>query len=224
RDGVVSRLRKPDGTEEVCRSAFLSGCDGARSTVRHQLGAGFEGGTYKQTFYVADVKLSGLEPAGEVHIALDSSDFLALLSYGASGMSRLVGVVTADDTDEIVFSDVSHRAINGLGITVEQVNWFSTYRVHHRVTDRFRRGRVCLLGDAAHVHSPVGGQGMNTGILDAINLAWKLAAVIRGEATDALLDTYDLERRAFARKLVDTTDRMITFVTAAGSLADFVRT
>lgn len=223
-DHVASRLKLPDGTQATCRSTFLSGCDGARSPIRHQLGAGFEGGTYRQMFYVADVRLSGLEPADEAHIALDSSDFVAVLSYGHAGMSRLIGVVTDGDPDRLSFDDVSHRAIERLGVKVEAVNWFSTYRVHHRVTDTFRQGRAFLLGDAAHVHSPAGGQGMNTGIGDAINLAWKLAAVLKGEAADSLLDSYDQERRTFARKLVETTDRIFTFVTAEGDFADFVRT
>lgn len=223
-DHVLSRLKKADGTEEVVRSTYLSGCDGARSPIRHQIGGGFEGGTYKQIFYVADVKLSGLEPAGEAHIALDSSDFVAVLSYGHSGLSRLIGVVTNGDPEKITFEEVGHRAIERLGVKVEAVNWFSTYRVHHRVTDSFRQGRIFLLGDAAHVHSPAGGQGMNTGIADAINLAWKLAAVLKGQATDALLDSYDQERRAFAKKLVETTDRMFSFVTAESNFADFVRT
>ena len=96
-------------------------------------------------------------------------------------------------------------------VKIEQVNWFSTYRVHHRVADHFRTGRAFLLGDAAHVHSPAGGQGMNTGIGDAINLAWKLAAVLSGGAEAKLLDSYETERIAFARKLVATTDRVFSF-------------
>ena len=96
------------------------------------------------------------------------------------------------------------------------MNWFSTYRVHHRVTGRFRKGRAFLLGDAAHIHSPVGGQGMNTGIGDAINLAWKLAAVLGGRAPDSLLDSYEAERIGFARRLVATTDRAFSFATADG--------
>jgi hypothetical protein len=104
------------------------------------------------------------------------------------------------------------------------VNWFSTYRVHHRVTDRFREGRAFLLGDAAHIHSPAGGQGMNTGIGDAINLAWKLAAVVAGRAPDRLLDSYEAERIGFARRLVATTDRAFSIATADGPFADLVRT
>ena len=108
-------------------------------------------------------------------------------------------------------------------VDVSHVNWFSTYRVHHRVADTFRRGRAFLLGDAAHIHSPVGGQGMNTGIGDAVNLAWKLAAVLRGGADAAILDTYQTERIAFARRLVATTDQAFTGVTSSGALARALR-
>ena len=108
-------------------------------------------------------------------------------------------------------------------IDVERVNWFSTYHVHHRVADHFRKGRAFLLGDAAHIHSPVGGQGMNTGIGDAMNLAWKLAAVLHGRADASLLDSYEPERIAFARRLVATTDRAFTGVTSPGAIARRVR-
>ena len=108
-------------------------------------------------------------------------------------------------------------------IEVERVNWFSTYHVHHRVADHFRKGRAFLLGDAAHIHSPVGGQGMNTGIGDAVNLAWKLAAVVHGRADASLLDSYEPERIAFARRLVATTDRAFTGVTSSGPIARRVR-
>jgi hypothetical protein len=110
-----------------------------------------------------------------------------------------------------------------MSINVKTVNWFSTYRVHHRVADHFRKGRAFLLGDAAHIHSPVGGQGMNTGIGDAANLAWKLAAVLHGNASASLLDTYEPERIAFARRLVATTDRAFTGVTSRRVLARLVR-
>lgn len=225
-DRVLARLKGPDGAEQMCEARFIAGSDGARSPIRHQLGNQFEGGTYKQVFYVADVELTGLEPAGEVHIALDSSDFVAILSYGA-GKHRLIGTIAderAERAESLTFDDVGQYALKGLGAEIRKVNWFSTYRVHHRITDRFRRGRVFLLGDAAHVHSPAGGQGMNTGIIDAINLAWKLASVLKGKASDSLLESYDLERRAFAHKLVETTDRIFTFATAQGGFADFVRT
>jgi hypothetical protein len=103
------------------------------------------------------------------------------------------------------------------------VNWFSTYRVHHRVANHFREGRAFLLGDAAHIHSPVGGQGMNTGIGDAVNLAWKLAAVLHGRASLSLLDSYEPERVVFARRLVATTDQAFTGVTSSGPIARLLR-
>jgi hypothetical protein len=118
---------------------------------------------------------------------------------------------------------VSKRVIEWMQINVSRVHWFSTYRVHHRVADHFRKGLAFLLGDAAHVHSPVGGQGMNTGIGDAVNLAWKLAAVLQGRAGESLLDSYESERIAFARRLVATTDRAFTGVTSSGVIARLVR-
>jgi FAD binding domain len=109
---------------------------------------------------------------------------------------------------------VNKSVIESLRMNIERVNWFSAYRVHHRVADQFRKGRAFLAGDAAHIHTPVGGQGLNTGVGDAVNLAWKLAAVLRGRADAALLDSYEPERIAFARRLVDTTDRVFTGVTS----------
>ena len=143
------------------------------------------------------------------------------------GRARLIGTVRderADRADTLKFEDVSDRAIKHLKVDVQKVNWFSTYHVHHRVAEHFRKGRAFLLGDAAHIHSPAGGQGMNTGIGDAINLAWKLAAVLAGHAPDKLLDSYEAERIGFARRLVATTDRVFSFVTAEGRIADILRT
>jgi hypothetical protein len=125
--------------------------------------------------------------------------------------------------EELSWNDVSKRVIEWINIDVKSVNWFSTYRVHHRVADHFRKDRAFLLGDAAHIHSPVGGQGMNTGIGDAVNLAWKLAAVLHGRAKASLLDSYEPERIAFARRLVATTDRAFTGVTSSGAIARLVR-
>jgi 2-polyprenyl-6-methoxyphenol hydroxylase-like FAD-dependent oxidoreductase len=225
-DHVLVHLRGPGGPVSI-EASYLAGCDGARSPVRHQLHAGFEGGTYEQLFYVADVLAGGERTDGEIHLSLDDADFLALFSYTDDGQARLIGSIREDRVDPdrpLAFDDVGERAIGALGLEVERVNWFSTYKVHHRLTDRFRHGRVFLLGDAAHIHSPAGGQGMNTGIGDAINLAWKLKAVLKGDAPDSLLDSYDAERLAFARTLVDTTDRVFSFVSAEGGFANFVRT
>jgi 2-polyprenyl-6-methoxyphenol hydroxylase-like FAD-dependent oxidoreductase len=224
---VIARLRGPNGQEVDCEANYIAGCDGARSIVRETIGTGFPGGTYRQLFYVADVEAAGPALNGELHIDLDEADFLGVFPLARQGRARLIGTVRderADRADTLTFKDVSDRAINHLKVEVKKVNWFSTYHVHHRVTQHFRKGRAFLLGDAAHIHSPAGGQGMNTGIGDAINLAWKLAAVLAGRADDNLLDSYEAERIGFARRLVATTDRIFSFVTAEGRIADVVRT
>lgn len=230
-DGISARLVLADGSETVCEAAFLAGCDGAGSAVRKSIGVGFPGDTYQQTFYVADVEAAGPPMNGELNIALDSADFLAVFPLDEGRRARLVGTVEEDETraGTLRFEDLNDRAITHLGIEVKAVNWFSTYRVHHRVAERFRKGRAFILGDAAHIHSPAGGQGMNTGIGDAINLAWKLKAVLFGgvhdiAAANRLLNTFEEERIAFARKLVRTTDQAFSLATADGGLARFVRT
>ncbi len=222
---VVARLRGADGAEELCRADYIAGCDGARSRVRDALGAGFPGGTYAHLFYVADVEGAGPVMNGELHVALDRADFVAAFPMKATGSARIVGTAEAAGSggEALAWEDVGKSVLDELGVVVERVNWFSTYHVHHRVAGRFRRGRAFLLGDAAHIHSPVGGQGMNTGIGDAVNLAWKLAAVLGGRAAAPLLDSYEPERIAFARRLVATTDRAFTVVTSPGRLAQFIR-
>ena len=187
---VRARLRRPDGTEEACEAAYLAGCDGAHSTVRDVLGIGFPGGTYTHVYYVADVAANGSVMDGELHVALDDTDFLAVFPMAGSGRARLIGTVreeTQARREPLAWQDVSPRMVERLSIQLERVNWFSTYHVHHRVADHFQQGRAFLLGDAAHIHSPVGAQGMNTGIGDAVNLAWKLAAVLHGRAGTPLL-------------------------------------
>lgn len=223
---VVARLERPDGAHEVCEAAYVAGCDGAHSTVREALAIDFGGGTYDHLFYVADVRATGAAVNGEIHVALDTTDFLAAFPLKDEGRARLVGAVREDAEqrgEALDWDDVSKRVIEWMQIDVERVNWFSTYRVHHRVAERFRQGAAFLLGDAAHVHSPVGGQGMNTGIGDAINLAWKLAAVLRQRASSALLDSYEAERIAFARRLVATTDRAFTGATSSTAIARLLR-
>ena len=223
---VIARLRRPDGAVEACTAAFIAGCDGAHSTVRETLRIGFTGGTYDHLFYVADVAGNGAAMNGEIHVGLDISDFLAVFPMKGEAHARLIGTVQEDAEhrqDDLSWNDVSRRVIAWMDIKVARVNWFSTYRVHHRVADHFRKGRAFLLGDAAHIHSPVGGQGMNTGIGDAVNLAWKLAAVLQGRAGSPLLDTYEPERIAFARRLVATTDEAFTGVTSRGLIARIVR-
>lgn len=223
---VRATLQLVDGSDEVFETAYAAGCDGASSTVRQSLGIGFPGGTYEGLFYVADVEATGIPVEDELHVDVEDADFLLVFPLKPAGHLRLVGLVrdAAVAGRELSLNDVSGRAIENIGFDVSKVNWFSTYRVHHRVADSFRAGRTFLLGDAAHIHSPVGGQGMNTGIGDAVNLAWKLAAVLRGGAAMKLLDSYEPERIAFARRLVATTDRIFTLLTRQGPIARLVRT
>jgi 2-polyprenyl-6-methoxyphenol hydroxylase-like FAD-dependent oxidoreductase len=223
---VRVQLARHDGSAESCDVMFLAGCDGAHSKVREAIGATFLGGTYAHVFYVADVDATGEAANGDLHVALDDADFLAVFPMKGVGHVRLVGAVrpgAAAEQSPLTWADVGHSVMTRLGLTVGQVHWFSTYRVHHRVASHFQRGQVFILGDAAHVHSPVGGQGMNTGIGDAVNLAWKLAAVIRGQADLRILATYEPERIAFARQLVQTTDRAFEFVTNNGWFARWLR-
>src|SRR5262245_36502564 len=226
-DRVVAQLRLPDGRDEAWEAAYIAGCDGVHSIVRKTMGTGFPGGTYRHLFYVADVQASGPAIDGELHADLEEADFLGVFPLAGKGRARLIGTVRderAERADILKFEDVSPRVIENLKVNIEKLNWFSTYQVHHRVTEHFRKLRAFLLGDAAHIHSPAGGQGMNTGIGDAINLAWKLKAVLAGCAPDALLDSYEPERLAFAQRLVKTTDRVFTVATAEGTIAEIIRT
>jgi 2-polyprenyl-6-methoxyphenol hydroxylase-like FAD-dependent oxidoreductase len=226
--GVTATLRRPNGSEEVCEASYLAGCDGASSTVRSQLGIGFPGGTYTGLFYVADVVARGeAVENGDLSVDIEDADFIILFPLEGNRHVRLVGTVRdLPDAEhgKLSFEDVRGKALEHLKLDVEKVNWFSTYRVHHRVALRFRDRRAFLLGDAAHIHSPVGGQGMNTGIGDAVNLAWKIAAVLKDNAPENLLDTYEPERIPFAQRLVATTDRGFTIVTSRGGFARVVRT
>jgi len=227
-DEMRATLRRADGGKEECSCSYVAGCDGARSAVRKAIGVDFGGGTYEHLFYVADVTARGPAVDEGIHVDLDQADLLAIFDMKGPGHVRLVGTVRSDASavrdHELTFADVARRPLEQLHLDVERVHWFSTYRVHHRVASRFRVGRAFLCGDAAHVHSPVGAQGMNTGIGDAVNLAWKLAMVVNGQANTALLDTYETERIAFARRLVATTDRAFAVATKSGHVAAFMRT
>jgi 2-polyprenyl-6-methoxyphenol hydroxylase-like FAD-dependent oxidoreductase len=224
---VVARIRNADGARTTCEAAYVAGCDGARSTIRAAIGAGFPGGTYEHLFYVADVRARGAQMNQELHVMLDDAGFLGLFPLAGDSRARLIGTIRAEAAgggEALRWEHVDRRPIDRIGLQIDHVNWFSTYHVHHRVAARFRRGRLFLLGDAAHIHSPVGGQGMNTGLGDAMNLAWKLAAVVGSRAKADLLDTYEPERIAFARKLVATTDRAFQAASSKGRVAEVVRT
>ncbi len=225
-DHVRVRLKHENGKEEVCETKYLAGCDGARSQVRKISKMDFKGTTYSQFFYVADVTAAGPNIDQELHLSLDDADFVAIFPLKEKNHIRLIGI--ADESSktpdrDFIWDDVKHLALNRLKINITNIKWFSTYKVHHRLAEKFQNNLVFLLGDAAHIHSPVGGQGMNTGIGDAFNLSWKLAAVLKNELHERLLSTYEPERMNFAKRLVATTDRAFSLISSTGSLANFVR-
>ena len=222
-DGIQATILRRGQSEDV-RADYICGCDGAHSAVRDALKIGFPGGTYDQLFYVADVRIDRSLDR-DLHINLGEHVLTLMFPVRSSGMQRLIGLVPPElsDRSDLGFENIRPWVERQLGIMVEQVNWFSTYRVHHRVAEHFRVGRAFLLGDAGHIHSPAGGQGMNTGIGDAINLGWKLADFIRGRCDVVLLDTYEPERIGFARSLVATTDRAFTPMVAEGVSGEVTR-
>ncbi len=204
--------------------AYVVGCDGAHSRVREILGIGFPGGSSEGLFYVADATVTGAE-RGDIYLSFRKAGLALKIPVRSTGTQRLIGVVPPDlrRKKDVDFEDLRAHIEHLLGIHVGEVNWFSTYHVQHRVADRFRSGRVFIAGDAGHIHSPAGGQGMNTGIGDAVNLSWKIADVLHGRADSALLDTYEAERIPFARSLIATTDRVFQFLVDDGRAAQAAR-
>ena len=219
-DGV--RAKTADGREIEAR--YICGCDGAHSAVRHQLGLEFPGGMYPRTFFVADVRAGGSLRDGELNLAVQPDGFQAYFPMPGPGRFRIVGFVPAAvrDKRDLNFEDVRGETESLFSVKVDEVFWFSPYRVHHRVASRFQDGRAFIAGDAGHIHSPVGGQGMNTGLMDATNLGWKLAAVCKG-APPTLLETYPVERVPFARALISTTDKLFNLITSHSPAARVFR-
>ena len=220
---VTATLRHADGSSERIVVPWLVGCDGARSFVRQALGIAFAGGTSEGLFFVADVL--NMSPNTDVHVGIGPETLALMMPVRTSGMQRLIGIVpdAVAQRGAVTFADVGPRAAELLGTNVREVNWFSTYRVHHRVADRFRVGRCFIAGDAGHIHSPVGGQGMNTGLGDSMNLGWKLGHVIAGKADPRILDSYEPERITFARSLIASTDAAFQKMVADGWMARQLR-
>nr|AGI62225.1 AbeX1-like monooxygenase [uncultured bacterium] len=241
---ALRRHSTPDGAagaaagDEVVDARWVIGADGASSTVRRALGLDFGGTTYRQTGLLADVLLDVDLPPDRLRLNLVRGGFVGILPLGGRRY-RLFGAVppgfvTTAGRD----GEPSHEAYAALPEadlrawfsdyfqvtgTVEDVLWASLFRVHSRIADRFRRGRVFLAGDAAHIHSPAGGQGLNLGVGDAANLAWKLALVARDEAPPALLDTYEPERTAVARTVLRRTDRGFALEVTSNPVAVWLR-
>lgn len=188
---------------------------------------GFPGGTYDQLFYVADVQTNGgLSGREDMIVCILHHAFCFILPVRTTGRHRIIGIVpdeVSKNRDAVSFHEILPYVKQMIDIQVVQVNWFSTYTVHHQIADCFQTERVLLLGDAGHIHTPTGGQGMNTGIGDAMNAGWKLAAFVKKRAGREVLQSYQGERRAFARQLVATTDKLFTFMVQQNRFGTLLR-
>ncbi|MDT5400463.1 MAG: hypothetical protein QOK33_3694 [Mycobacterium sp.] len=202
---------------DTIRASYVVGADGMHSTVREQAGIGFSGGAYEHSFVLADAQLSGDAPTDEVRLFW-ASEGLTVVAPLPNGDFRVVAPVDdAPEEPSVEFVQQLLDARGPGGITVMGIAWGSRFRIHHRVADTYRAGRMLLAGDAAHVHSPAGGQGMNLGIQDGVALADALAAVLGG-GPDSVLDAYSATRRPIAQQVVELTDRLTKLATLPRAL------
>lgn len=227
-DSVTATLKLSDGSHRDIRAAWVAGCDGARSVVREACGIEFAGAPYEHVFFVADTEMTGTMVPDEVNVYLFRDGFHLLFPMRGKDHWRIAGILppALRNKTDVKFDAVipSLRNEAGAKLSIKSCSWFSTYRIHHRRAMRFRDRRCFLLGDAAHVHSPVGAQGMNTGLQDAYNLAWKLALVVKGHAEPRLLDSYEDERVPVAQALLNGTDRAFRLVVTDNWFAGLLRT
>ena len=227
-EGVTCELVGPDEARSQIRAQFVVGCDGQRSTVRQLAGIHFGGSAYPQTFVLADVEADGITP-GSAHVFVTAAGLLFFFPLGGPTTWRLLAMRRPDDQgllDEApTLADVQILCdtYTGGDVWLHSPAWTTRFRIHHRRAGHYREGRVFVAGDAAHVHSPAGAQGMNTGIQDAANLAWKLAAASRGDAPDALLESYESERAPVGREVLRFTDRIFRIATSSAAPARFAR-
>nr|WCI13837.1 LaxO1 [Streptomyces setonensis] len=208
--GVTSVLRRPDGTEDIARTSWLVGCDGGHSTVRKLLGLTLVGDS-TETWLIADAVLDTDLDDQSIHWLRTRFGSLMAVPFPEPGKWRLLDTADAtyDGDAAAVGARFAERLSQGVGrpVKVHEPSWVSVFTIQQRMINAMRSGRCLVAGDAAHVHSPASGQGMNTGIQDAYNLAWKLAAVIRGEAGEPLLDSYSQERVPVGAQLLGSTNR-----------------
>jgi 2-polyprenyl-6-methoxyphenol hydroxylase-like FAD-dependent oxidoreductase len=220
---VHARLRHGDGREELVRARYIVGCDGAHSAVRKAAGLQFEGARYEQDFVLADVHVDWENSSDRFYFFFAREGLLVFFPLDRKSLYRLIASRTADvpadagDPTLEEFTDLARRFCP-VPVTLRDPRWLARFRLHHRGVGRYRKGRAFVAGDATHIHSPAGGQGMNTGIQDAYNLAWKLALVIEGRARDEFLDSYHAERHPVGRALLQTTDRMFSAMTSRNPL------
>jgi len=230
-NGVTANIKKANGEIEIIGAKFLVGCDGAKSFVRQSLGLTFEGSTFERLFYVADAQIDWNFSHDSLYVCLAKSTITAFfpMAGDAANHYRIVGTFPEGhekDEGEILYEEIERQIKQDteLELDIHDVNWFSVYKVHTRHVNSFSSGRCFLAGDSAHIHTPAGAQGMNTGIQDGYNLAWKIAAVLHGNADLKLLETYNEERLENAKKLLKTTDRLFQFGANPDAFISYFRT
>lgn len=227
--GVSAVTTNRSGVSETIRAKYLVGCDGAKSSVRHALGLTFEGDTVERLFYVADVQIDWKYSHDALHVCLARHTITAFFPMAGQNRYRIVGTFpeghNAEEGD-ILYDEIERQIEldTEMELDISEVNWFSVYKVHSRAVNEFSNGRCFVAGDAAHIHTPAGGQGMNTGIQDGYNLAWKLALACRGFAGADLLSTYNEERLPNAQRLLRTTDRMFQLGSSDDWFISYIRT
>jgi 2-polyprenyl-6-methoxyphenol hydroxylase-like FAD-dependent oxidoreductase len=223
RSGVEATLERR-GVSAFVAAKYLVGCDGAHSTLRHVLGLPFEGGDYAEQFMLADAMTNDVLPSDEMHLCPSPDGPLAVFPMSAT-RRRIVATVDRLDGDapslDLVNDLLAQRAPSGL--RAESLIWSTYFRIHHRCVSEMGAGRMFVAGDAAHIHSPFGGQGMNTGLGDAWNLAWKLDLAARGRANDALLSSYTPERYPIVRSVIEATQFLTTALGSSNALAREIR-
>jgi len=213
---IVSVKDMRNGQVLEIETTYLVGCEGARSPVRHQLDLSFDGGTYENKFFVVDTKIDWDLPYDKVILAPTDFQFITFFPLKGKKNMRVIGTLprSFNDQEDIDIEKLEKiiQEVTKIRIDFLDRGWNSIYKLHHRSVKQFSKGRVFLAGDAAHIHSPAGGQGMNTGLQDAHNLAWKLAFVLKNFASEKLLETYNEERLPIAKQLLKSTDSGFTFL------------
>ena len=229
--------------KEVIQAKYLIGCDGAHSTVRKAMGCTFEGKTFSDIFSLADVKIGWDRAPNELQVFLESDGIMAVFPLPEKDRYRLIfqlkrlrglfhpnlpiehGIVQSEEIASPTLPEIQQllSSYTQEAITVSDPRWIANFHINSRLSNRYRKNNIFLAGDAAHIHSPVGGQGMNTGIQDAFNLAWKIAYVHQQLSNSSLLDTYEEERHCLGKKLLKGTERASTMATLHSPLLLFVR-
>jgi len=225
-DRVIATIIDADGNRQEISCRYLVGCDGSHSKVRHLLGLDFEGEQYPETFLLADVSVEGDIAENEINVFNNGDGLLAIFPYG-NNRYRIVGDIgeTAPSEKEPDLAEVQKVVDERCPtkLSLGDPRWIAAFAIHRRHVNRYRVGRVFIAGDAAHIHSPAGGQGMNTGIQDACNLAWKLALALSGRVSEDFLESYNDERLAIALGVLKMTDFMMKVNTTRNPVAKHLR-